>query len=261
MISIKSTREIEIMKETCSLAASVLEYIRPKVVSGVTTLELNDLCHQYIVAHGATPSPLNYHGFPKSICTSKNEVICHGIPSNKVGIREGDILNIDITTYYKGFHGDTNMTFCVGQVRPEVQRLVDVTYYCLREGIKTVRPGGHVGDIGAQIEEIAHAYNYSVVQEYCGHGIGRQFHEEPQILHFGKKGTGPELRTGMTFTIEPMINMGARDCKVLSDNWTVVTKDGKWSAQFEHTLMVTESGVEILTLRTDEEQNFTSIPK
>ena len=128
-------------------------------------------------------------------------------------------------------------------MRPEVQRLVDVTYYCLREGIKTVRPGGHVGDIGAQIEEIAHAYNYSVVQEYCGHGIGRQFHEEPQILHFGKKGTGPELRTGMTFTIEPMINMGARDCKVLSDNWTVVTKDGKWSAQFEHTLMVTESGL------------------
>ncbi len=261
MISIKSSREIELMRETCTLAASVLEYIRPKVVSGVTTLELNDLCHQYIVAHQAVPSPLNYHGFPKSICTSPNEVICHGIPSSKVRVKDGDILNLDITTYLKGFHGDTNMTFFVGEVRPEVRRLVEVSYYCLREGIKTVRPGAHVGDIGARIEELAHSYNYSVVQEYCGHGIGRQFHEEPQILHFGKKGTGAELRPGMTFTIEPMINLGTRDCKVLSDSWTVVTQDGKWSAQFEHTILVTESGCEILTLRSDEEKNFSSIPK
>lgn len=254
MISIKSEREIGLMRETATLARKTLEYIGPFVKAGVTTLELNDLCHRFITDHGAYPSPLNYHGFPKSICTSRNEVICHGIPSAREKIKDGDILNIDVTTYLNHFHGDTNKTFLIGKVDPEVVRLVDVTYQCMRAGIAAVRPGGHIGDIGAVIQELAHDHGFSVVEEYCGHGIGREFHEEPQIVHVGKRGTGPEIKPGMTFTIEPMINLGARHCKLLKDQWTVVTRDGKWSAQFEHTLLVTEEGVEILTLR-DEEKN------
>lgn len=242
------------MRETATLARKTLEYIGPFVKAGVTTLELNDLCHRFITDHGAYPSPLNYHGFPKSICTSRNEVICHGIPSAREKIKDGDILNIDVTTYLNHFHGDTNKTFLIGKVDPEVVRLVDVTYQCMRAGIAAVRPGGHIGDIGAVIQELAHDHGFSVVEEYCGHGIGREFHEEPQIVHVGKRGTGPEIKPGMTFTIEPMINLGARHCKLLKDQWTVVTRDGKWSAQFEHTLLVTEEGVEILTLR-DEEKN------
>lgn len=252
MISIKSAREIELMRATSLLATQTLEYIGPFVVPGVSTEELNQLCHDYIIKHGAYPSPLNYHGFPKSICTSLNEVICHGIPSKSDIVKDGDILNIDVTTYLNKFHGDTNKTFLVGSVAPEVKKLVDIAYLCLREGIKVVRPGGHIGDIGAVIQEIAHSHGYSVVEDYCGHGIGREFHEAPQVVHVGKHGTGAEMKPGMTFTIEPMINLGAKEGKVLKDGWTVVTRDKKWSAQFEHTILVTPEGHEILTLRSEE---------
>ena len=261
MISIKSQREIELMRETCRLASKTLGYIEPYIKPGVSTEELNQLCHQYIVEHDAYPSPLNYRGFPKSICTSPNQVICHGIPSEKVILREGDILNIDVTTYLNKFHGDTNKMFFIGEAKPVYKKLVEVTYQCMREGIKQVRPGGHLGDIGAVIQEIAHGHGYSVVKDYCGHGIGREFHEEPQVYHTGKKGKGPEMRPGMTFTIEPMINLGSPDCKLLKDNWTVVTTDGKWSAQFEHTILVSEEaplGHEILTLRPEESMEFNS---
>ncbi len=253
MISIKSSREIELMRATCKLAAQTLEYIEPFVVPGTSTEEINRLCHEFIIQHEAYPSPLNYHGFPKSVCTSLNEVICHGIPSSSDILKDGDIINIDVTTYLNKFHGDTNKTFLVGNVAPHIRKLVDVTYQCLREGIKTVRPGGHIGDIGAVIQEIAHSNGYSVVEDYCGHGIGREFHEAPQVVHVGKKGTGPEMKPGMTFTIEPMINLGVKDGKLLKDGWTVVTRDKKWSAQFEHTILVTPEGHEILTLRKEEE--------
>ncbi|MDD0853513.1 type I methionyl aminopeptidase [Halobacteriovorax sp. GB3] len=256
MISIKSKREIELMRETSRLAASTLEYIEPFVKPGVTTEELNQLCHDYILKHGAYPSPLNYHGFPKSVCTSRNDVICHGIPNQKEVLQDGDILNIDVTTYLNKFHGDTNKTFLVGNVSDEVKKLVDVTYQCMREGINQVRPGAHIGDIGAIIQEIAHDQGYTVVEDYCGHGIGREFHEEPQVVHVGKRGTGPEIKPGMTFTIEPMINLGVKQSKVLKDGWTVLTRDGKWSAQFEHTILVTEDGHEILTLRKEENATF-----
>lgn len=248
MISIKSAREIEIMKESCLLAAKTLKYIEPYVKPGVSTEELNNLCHEFIVSHGAIPSPLNYHGFPKSICTSLNHVICHGIPSPKDILKDGDILNVDVTTYFKGFHGDTNKTFFVGKVGPKIQKLVEVTHECLMIGINQVKPGAHIGDIGAAIAEHAHKHNYSVVEEYCGHGIGREFHEDPQIIHIADEGTGVVMKEGMTFTIEPMINLGRRHCRLLSDNWTVVTQDSKASAQFEHTVLVTATGYEILTL-------------
>ncbi len=254
MISIKSSREIELMKATSKLAASTLEYIEPFVKPGVSTEEINKLCHDFIINNGAYPSPLNYHGFPKSVCTSLNDVICHGIPSKKDILKDGDILNIDVTTYLNKFHGDTNKTFLVGNVSDELKKLVDVTYRCMMAGIDQVRPGGHIGDIGAVIEELAHAEGYSVVEDYCGHGIGREFHEDPQVVHVGKRGTGPQMKPGMTFTIEPMINLGTKHCKVLKDGWTVLTKDGKFSAQFEHTILVTETGFEILTLREEEKK-------
>ena len=252
MISIKSKREIQLMRETSKLASQTLEYISPFVVPGVSTEKLNQLCHEYILDHGAYPAPLNYHGFPKSICTSKNEVICHGIPSKKDILADGDILNIDVTTRLNGFHGDTNKTFYVGNVSPEVRKLVEVTYDCMWEGIKMVKPGNRIGDIGGAITKLAHANNYTVVEEYCGHGIGREFHEEPQVVHSAKSGTGPVMKPGMTFTIEPMINLGSRYCELLKDGWTVLTKDRQWSAQFEHTLLVTDNGYEVLTLRSDE---------
>lgn len=248
MISIKSQREIELMRQTCTLAANTLKYIGPFIKPGVSTEDLNKLCHDYIIEHDAIPAPLNYHGFPKSICTSVNEVICHGIPSKKVILKDGDIVNVDVTTILNGFHGDTNKTFFVGEVSEAAKKLVEVTHECLELGMKEVRPGARIGDIGAAIEEHAHSLGYSVVEDYCGHGIGRLFHEEPQVVHFGDRNTGPEIKKGMTFTIEPMINIGVKDCKVLKDNWTVITRDKKWSAQFEHTILVTEDGFEILTL-------------
>jgi methionyl aminopeptidase len=248
MINIKSEREIELMRKTCKLAANTLKMAGQKIQIGMSTEEINKIVHDYIIAHEAYPSPLNYHGFPKSVCTSLNDVICHGIPSEKDILKDGDILNIDVTTYLNKFHGDTNATFFVGNVKPEVKKLVDVTHECLMAGIKAVRPGGRIGDIGAIIADIAHGYGYSVVKDYCGHGIGREFHEEPQVVHIAKKNTGPEMKPGMTFTIEPMINMGKAETKLLGDGWTVKTKDGSLSAQFEHTILVTKDGFEILTI-------------
>lgn len=253
MITIKSSREIELMKETSKLAAKTLEFLGRNLKIGMSTEEIDTLCHQYITNRGAIPAPLNYHGFPKSLCTSRNEIICHGIPSSKDRIEDGDIINLDVTTIVKGFHGDTNRTFLIGNVKPEIKKLVDVTYDCMMAGISVCRPGARIGDIGAVIEEMAHDNGFSVVHEYCGHGIGRIFHEDPQITHFGKRGTGVEMRPGMTFTIEPMINFGKRHCKVLNDGWTVVTKDKSWSAQFEHTILITEDGHEILTTFSPDE--------
>ena len=248
MIKIKTADEIMKMRKTCALASQTLDYLESKIEIGMSTEDINTLCHEYIISHGAYPSPLNYHGFPKSVCTSLNEVICHGIPSAKDIIKDGDILNIDVTCFLDGYHGDTNRTFLIGNVKPEVQKLVQVTYEAMIKGIKEVAPGKYLGDIGAAIEEYAHQNSFTVVHEYCGHGIGTEFHEDPQVLHFGRRGTGPQMREGMIFTIEPMINLGQRFCKVLKDEWTVVTKDKKPSAQFEHTVLVTSSGYEILTL-------------
>ncbi len=247
MIQIKSAREIELMRDVCKLAAKTLHFLGKQVKVGMSTDDINTLCHQYTLNRGAIPAPLNYHGFPKSVCTSLNSVICHGIPSPKDILKDGDILNIDVTSKLKGFHGDTNRTFFVGNVKPEVKKLVDTTYDCMMAGISVCKPGARLGDVGAIIEEMAHGNGFTVVHEYCGHGIGREFHEDPQVVHYGKRGTGVELRPGMTFTIEPMINLGKRHCKVLDDGWTVLTKDGSWSAQFEHTILITESGYEILT--------------
>lgn len=252
MIHIKSQREISLMRDTCHLAAETLIFLMDKVVPGISTEEINTVCHEYIVSHGAYPSTLNYNGFPKSLCTSPNHVVCHGIPSPKVIVKEGDILNLDVTTTLKSFFGDTNCTFFVGEkIAPEVRNLVKHTYEAMMLGIKEVRPGARLGNVGAAIQEYAEDLGYSVVRDYCGHGIGRNFHEEPQVVHFGKRNTGIEIRPGMTFTIEPMINLGKKETKVLKDDWTVETKDGKWSAQFEHTILVTEAGFEILTVAKD----------
>ena len=250
VINIKSSREILLMRETCCMAANCLDHLGRQLTAGMSTEDINTLAHDYITTRGGYPSPLNYRGFPKSVCTSRNEVICHGIPHPQEVLKQGDIINIDVTTHYQKFHGDTSRTFLIGQVAEDKKQLVAVTEQCMLAGIATVAPGQRLGDIGAVISEIAHGHGFSVVEDYCGHGIGREFHEDPQVLHFGKKGTGVELRPGMIFTVEPMINMGKKQCKLLSDGWTVVTEDGKWSAQFEHTILVTESaqGHEILTL-------------
>lgn len=257
-IHIKTPDEIAKMRVAGRLAAEVLEMIEPLVVPGISTLELNDICHNYIVnQQKAIPAPLNYRGFPKSICTSVNHVICHGIPTDKKVLKVGDIINIDITVLKDEYHGDTSKMFLVGPCSPLAKHLVDVTQQCLYLGIQAVKPGVQLGDIGAIIQQHAEANHYSVVREYCGHGIGKVFHEEDlQVLHYGKRGTGLVLQPGMTFTIEPMINAGKREIKTLSDDWTVITKDRSLSAQWEHTLLVTDTGVEILTLR-QEEQNFT----
>ncbi len=248
MINIKSEREIALMRKSAKLAASTLKYIGAFVKPGVSTEELNNIAHDYIIDHGAIPSPLNYHGFPKSICTSINEVICHGIPSKKDILKNGDIVNLDVTTYLEGFHGDTNATFFVGEVSTDVKDLVERTHECMMAGIAEVRAGARIGSIGAAIVEIATKYRYSVVRDYCGHGIGREFHEDPQVLHYGERDTGTKMREGMTFTIEPMINIGTYRTRLDKDGWTVRTSDGKLSAQFEHTILVTKSGYEILTL-------------
>lgn len=253
MITIKSSREIELMRESCKLAAKTLHFLGKNLRVGMNTEEIDQLCHKYTINRDAIPATLNYHGFPKSLCTSRNEIICHGIPSVKDTIQDGDIINLDVTTIFKGFHGDTNKTFLMGNVSTAHRKLVDVTYQCMMAGISVCRPGARLGDIGAVIEEMAHDNGFSVVHEYCGHGIGRLFHEDPQIVHVGKRGTGAEMRPGMTFTIEPMINLGKRHCKLLDDGWTVVTKDKSWSAQFEHTIFITEDGHEILTQFSPEE--------
>ena len=251
-ITIKTPEEIEKMRVAGRLAAEVLEFIEPYVQPGVTTNELDRLCHDYIVdEQQAVPAPLNYHGFPKSICTSVNHQVCHGIPSDKV-LKKGDIVNIDITVIKDGFHGDTSKMFFVGEPSVLARRLSAITRRAMFVGIDLVRPGIHVGDIGHAIQRFVESHHYSVVREYCGHGIGRGFHEEPQIMHYGKPGAGAEIRAGMCFTIEPMVNAGKRHVKTLGDDWTVVTKDRSLSAQWEHTILVTDSGHEILTLRKEE---------
>lgn len=240
------------MRVAGQLAAEVLEMIAPYVIAGVTTEELNQRCHDYIVhQQKAIPAPLNYKGFPKSICTSVNHQVCHGIPGAKV-LKSGDIVNIDVTVLRDGYHGDTSQTFMVGKPSILAKRLTEVTQKCLYLGIRLVKPGTQLGDIGAIIQNFAEYNGFSVVREYCGHGIGKEFHEEPAVLHFGQTGTGLCLEAGMIFTIEPMINAGQRFIKCLPDGWTVVTKDHSLSAQWEHTVLVTETGYEVLTQRQNE---------
>lgn len=251
-VTIKSLEEIKKMRQAGRLAAEVLCMISPFVRAGVTTDELNSLCHDYIVnEQKAIPAPLNYNGFPKSICTSINHVVCHGIPGEDV-LQDGDIINIDVTVIKEGYHGDTSKMFYVGAVSEEAEHVVSIAKECLYIGINLVQPDIHLGDIGFAIQDHAEKNHCSVVREYCGHGIGLFFQEEPQVLHYGRSGTGEILRPGMTFTIEPMINLGRHHTRLLRDNWTVVTKDGSLSAQWEHTLLVTDRGVEILTLRDEE---------
>jgi len=251
---VKTPEVIENMRISCRLAADVLEMIAPHVQPGITTGELDRICHEYIVnEQQAYPSPLNYHGFPKSICTSVNQVVCHGIPSDGKKLKDGDIVNLDITVYKNGVHGDTSAMFLVGKSDSYNERLIRVTQECLYKAIDLVRPGCYLGDIGHVIQQHAEANHYSIVREYCGHGIGTEFHEDPQVLHYGRPGTGAQLVEGMTFTIEPMLNAGKRHTKLNKrDGWTVETKDGRNSAQWEHTLLVTADGCEVLTARSDE---------
>jgi len=252
-VSNKTTEEQEKMRVAGRLAAEVLEMIEPYVRPGVTTEELDRRCHEHIVkVQHAVPAPLNYHGFPKSICTSLNHQVCHGIP-NERELKDGDIINLDITVIKDGYHGDTSMMFAVGKPSIKAERLCRVAHECLLIGIRMVRPDARLGDIGHAIAQHAEKNNYSIVREYCGHGIGKEFHEEPQVLHYGTPGAGLILTPGMTFTIEPMLNAGKRHIKLLPDGWTVVTKDRSLSAQWEHTILVTETGYEVLTLRQGEQ--------
>jgi methionyl aminopeptidase len=257
-VTIKSEEEFARMRVAGRMAAEVLEMIRPHVVPGITTGELDRLCHEYIVDKlQAIPAPLNYNGFPRSICTSVNDVVCHGIPSESKKLKSGDIINIDVTVIKDGYHGDTSIMLGVGETPPHAERLMRVTQECLYLGLAEVRPGARLGDIGHVIQQHAEANYYSVVREYCGHGIGTVFHEDPQVLHYGRPGTGLELKAGMTFTIEPMINAGKRHTRLNArDGWTVTTRDGRLSAQWEHTIGVTESGCEVFTLREDESLSF-----
>ena len=251
-IEIKSSEEVEKMRVAGKLAAEVLDYITPHVIAGRTTGEIDRLCHDYMVnVQGVVPAPLNYcppgyQPYPKSICTSVNHVVCHGVPGDRK-LRSGDIVNIDITVIKDGYHGDTSRMFYVGAPSIQARRLCEITYDCMWRGIREVRPGARLGDIGHAIQSHAESNGFSVVREFCGHGIGRRFHEEPQVVHYGRPGTGIPLCAGMTFTIEPMINAGRPEIRGLADGWTIVTKDHSLSAQWEHTVLVTESGFEVLT--------------
>lgn len=247
-ILLHSAVDFDGMRKAGRLAAQVLDFITPHCVPGVTTEELNQLCHNYILDHNATPAPLNYKGFPKSICTSINHVVCHGIPGPKK-LANGDIMNIDITVILDGWYGDTSRMFTIGdKVSVKAKRLCDVTYESMMAGIEIIRPGIHLGDIGHAIQAYAEGERFSVVRDFCGHGIGRTFHAPPSVLHYGSPGTGPVLEAGMFFTVEPMINTGTWQTKVLPDGWTAVTRDRGLSAQFEHSVGVTEDGYEIFTL-------------
>ncbi|WP_035051456.1 type I methionyl aminopeptidase [Andreprevotia chitinilytica] len=253
-ITIKTAEDIAGMRIAGRLASEVLDYITPYVKPGVTTGELDRLCHEYMVnVQGTIPAPLNYcppgyTPYPKSICTSINQVICHGIPGDKV-LKDGDIVNLDITVIKDRYHGDTSRTFLVGEhSAPHAKRLTQITYDCMWLGIEKIKPGAHLGDIGEVIQKYAEKAGYSVVREFCGHGIGTVFHEDPQVLHYGRAGTGVELKAGMIFTVEPMINAGKKEIKSMPDGWTIVTKDRSLSAQWEHTVLVTETGYEVLTV-------------
>ena len=252
-VTIKTGAEIEGMRVAGRLGSEVLDYITPYVKPGVTTGELDRLCHDYMMnVQGTIPAPLNYAPsghvpYPKSICTSVNNQVCHGVPGDKV-LKNGDIVNLDITVIKDGWHGDTSRMFVVGETTPQARRLIQITYEAMWIGINQVKAGARLGDIGHAIQRFAEKSGYSVVREFCGHGIGREFHEDPQVLHYGKPGTGLLLEAGMTFTIEPMINAGRRDIRQMPDGWTIVTKDRSLSAQWEHTVLVTDTGFEVLTL-------------
>ena len=251
--SLKTREEIDKMRVAGQLAADVLHMVRPHVQPGISTGELDEICHDYIVnVQKAIPAPLNYHGFPRSICTSVNHQVCHGIPGGKQ-LKNGDIINIDVTVIKDEFHGDTSKMFLVGESSIMAKRISRISYECMRIGIEMVKPGVRLGDIGYKIQQHAEKNHCSVVREYCGHGIGRNFHEDPQVLHYGSPGTREVLEPGMTFTIEPMINAGKRHVKVLPDGWTVVTKDHSLSAHWEHTVLVTNSGFEVMTKRQEDE--------
>ena len=258
-VIIKSESDLEAMRRACRLAAQTLEETAKIIKAGLTTDEINTFVHEFTIKHNAKPAPLNYRGYPKSVCTSVNEVVCHGIPSNRT-LNDGDIINVDITTILDGWHGDVSATFYVGSPSSETKRLVESTRECLRLGIEQVKPDVRLGDIGSTIQEYAESKGYSVVRDFVGHGIGRYFHEGPQVTHFGRPGRGMRLKKGMTFTIEPMINQGVWQCIVLDDQWTAVTADGKLSAQFEHTVAVTDDGVEVLTAFFEPLQNSEVIP-
>ena len=252
-INLKSQQEIDCMRTAGQLAAEVLDVVTPFVVPGVSTEELDKICFKHITeVQKAVPANVGYRGYEKTICASVNQVICHGIPSTNKILKDGDIINIDVTVLKDGWHGDTSKMFLVGKTQPHNERLVKVTQECLYKAIEVVRPGARLGDIGAVIQQHAEQNHYSVVEDYCGHGIGKVYHDEPQVLHYGKFGTGLELKAGMCFTIEPMINQGKKHTKLLSDGWTVETKDGRNSAQWEHTIAVTEQGFEVLTQRSEE---------
>jgi methionyl aminopeptidase len=262
-IEIKTAREIDAMREVGRLAADTLSRIGEIIRPGITTNEINEFAHEDTLKKNARPAPLGYRNggppFPKSVCTSVNEVVCHGIPSSRT-LKDGDIINVDVTHIFRGFHGDTSATFYVGRASDDAKRVTEVSRRCLELGIAEVRPGARLGDIGAAIQDFAEAHNCSVVEAFVGHGIGRKFHDEPKVAHYGERGKGDRLRAGMTFTIEPMINLGTYDVKILDDEWTAVTADGKLSAQFEHTVLVTKDGVEVLTARSGRLANSEILP-
>lgn len=245
-IIIKTPEQIEGIRKSSQLTREILDMLEERIVPGITTDEIDRWVHEYTISHGGIPAPLNYRGFPKSVCTSINNVVCHGIPDGTV-LREGDILNVDVTTILNGYYGDSSRMFLIGKVSPEARRLVEVTRECLYLAIEKVKPGNTLGDIGHAIQQHAEKHGYSVVRDYIGHGTGLKFHEPPDVRHFGKPGTGVVLEPGMVFTIEPMINAGGYEVRVLQDGWTVVTADGSLSAQWEHTVCVTPTGVEVLT--------------
>ncbi len=248
-VTIKSPREIELMRQAGQIAVATLLGVDDMLRPGISTEEINRFVHKDTLARGARPAPLNYQGFPKSVCTSINEVVCHGIPSDKEILEPGDIINVDVTSVFEGYHGDTSATFYIGEPKPEAKHVVEVARRSLDLGIAQVREGARLGDIGAAIQEFAEGQGCSVVRAFVGHGIGRIFHEAPQVSHVGRWGNGVRLRAGMCFTIEPMINLGGYEVEILEDDWTAVTRDGSLSAQFEHTLVVTKNGCEVLTKR------------
>lgn len=247
-VTIYGPRELAGIRRACAAAAATLACVGERLAPGVTTAQIDAWVREDTARRGGRPSQLGYHGFPASVCTSRNEVVCHGVPREDVVLRAGDIVNVDVTTELDGYHGDTSATFCVGEVGEEARRLVDATRASLQAAIAAVRPGARLGDIGAAIEAVAGRAGFGVVRDYCGHGIGRQMHEPPQVSHVGRAGAGMRLRPGMVFTIEPMLTAGSPEVRVLADRWTVVTVDGRWSAQFEHTIGVTAEGAVVMTL-------------
>jgi len=247
-IPIHSINDFKGMRKAGLLTAKILDELQNIIVPGISTDEINTFCHQMIIKNNAIPAPLHYKGFPKSICTSVNHVVCHGIPNKNKNLQDGDIVNVDVTVILDGWHGDSSRMFVAGKVNKKKELLLKTTYECLLLGIENAKPGKHIGDIGYEIQKHANSRNFSVVRDFCGHGIGKKFHTPPSVLHYGNSGEGPELKPGMFFTIEPMINIGSWQTKILNDGWTAVTKDKSLSAQFEHTVGVTENGNEIFTL-------------